>query len=147
MEYPLNFKRYSDALGNNQLLGLKCRTCSAITCPPKMNCQECAGSELEVVELSGAGEIKTFTHTFVAPLGREDEVPYVMALVELEEGPWISGNLTGVSPENVNMELIGRKVKLGHKLFTGDSYSSGQAERPVFSLVEKFESQDANSRP
>jgi len=136
MEYPLGFKQYSDALTRNKLLGLKCRNCSTITCPPKMTCQECGGSELRIVELSGVGEIKTFTHTFVAPQGRECEAPYVVVLVELEEGPWISGNLIDISPDRVNMELIGRKVELGHKVFPGDCYSSGPAARPLFCFKE-----------
>lgn len=136
MEYPLAFREYSDALSKDKLLGLRCRACSAITCPPKMMCGECGGADLGRIELSGAGEIKTFTQTFVAPLGRECEAPYVVVLVELEEGPWIAGNLIDVSPGKVNMDLIGRKVELEHKTFPGDPYSSGAAARPLFRFKE-----------
>jgi hypothetical protein len=90
---------------------------------------------------SGVGEIKTFTHTFVTPQGRECEAPYVVVLVELEEGPWISGNLIDISPDRVNMELIGRKVELGHKVFPGDCYSSGSAARPLFCFKEERRSE------
>jgi len=91
MKYKIDFRTYSDALKKNQLLGLKCQGCGAVTCPPKMVCQHCAGSDQEIVELSGKGEIKTFTITYVAPLGREVEAPYTILMVALEEGPWISG--------------------------------------------------------
>ena len=137
MEYKLDFKKYSDALTKNRLLGLKCNDCSAYTCPPKMTCQECGSPDLEIIELSGKGEIRTFTQTFVAPQGRECEAPYTVVLVELEEGPWIAGNLIDISPDGVNMDLIGRKVKLGHKVFPGDQYSAGPAARPVFSFVKE----------
>ena len=137
MEYKLDFKKYSDALTKNRLLGLKCNDCSAYTCPPKMTCQECGSPDLEIIELSGKGEIRTFTQTFVAPQGRECEAPYTVILVELEEGPWIAGNLIDISPDGVNMDLIGRKVKLGHKVFPGDQYSAGPAARPVFSFVKE----------
>jgi uncharacterized OB-fold protein len=100
-----------------------------------MTCQECGGTNLEIIELSGNGTIKTFTQTFVAPQGRECEAPYVIILVELEEGPWIAGNLIDISPDKVTMELIGKKVRLGAKVFPGDQYSAGPAARPLFSFL------------
>ena len=135
MEYSLSFRTYSDALKENRLLGLKCKDCGTITCPPKMTCQECTGTNLEIVQMSGEGKIVTFTQTFVSPQGRECEVPYVITLVELEEGPWIMGNLIDIDPNKVSMELIGKKVKLGHKVFPGDTYSDGEAARPLFSFA------------
>lgn len=135
MEYKLDFKTYSDALKKNKLLGLKCDNCGAYTCPPKMTCQECAGTDLHVVEMGGKGEIATFTQTFVAPLGRECEAPYVIVLVKLDEGPWIMGNLINISPGDIGMELIGKRVELWHKVFPGDAYSNGEMARPLFSLL------------
>ena len=134
MEYKLDFKTYNEGLMKNKLLGLKCCECKTYTCPPKMTCQECGGIDLNVVELKGAGQITTFTQTFVAPLGREAEVPYIVVLVELDEGPWIAGNLIDIAPDKVSMDLIGRRVRLGHKVFPGDIYSAGPAARPLFSF-------------
>ncbi|THB77631.1 MAG: Zn-ribbon domain-containing OB-fold protein [Desulfobacteraceae bacterium] len=134
MKYKIDFQTYSDALKTNRLLGLKCTSCGAVTCPPKMVCQECAGTEQETIELSGKGEIKTFTTTYIASLGRQVEVPYTVIMVALEEGPWISGNLNEMDPKKVTMDIIGRKVTLGHKVFPGDLYSSNEAARPVFSF-------------
>lgn len=136
MEYMLDFRTYSDALKQSKLMGLKCNDCGAYTCPPKMTCQECTGSNLEVVEMSGKGEIKTFTTVFVAPEGREGEAPYTIVLVELEEGPWITGNLIDIDPAKADMKLIGKKVKLGYKVFPGDNYSAGEAARPLFSFAD-----------
>jgi len=135
MKYKIDFRTYSDALKKNQLLGLKCQDCGSVTCPPKMVCQHCAGSDQEIIELSGKGEIKTFTTTYVAPLGREVEAPYTIVMVALEEGPWISGNLVDMDPSKVDMDIIGRKVTIGHKVFPGDIYSSGEAARPLFGLL------------
>lgn len=134
MKYKIDFRTYSDALKKNKLLGLKCNACGVITCPPKMVCQACASDNQEIVELSGKGEIKTFTTTFVAPMGREVEVPYTIVMVALDEGPWISGNLNEMDPTKIDMEIIGRKVTLGNKVYPGDIYASGEASRPVFSL-------------
>lgn len=134
MEYKLDFKTYSNALKENRLLGLRCHECTTVTCPPQLVCGECAGGDVSVVELTGKGKIITFTTTHVAPLGRETEAPYTIVMVALEEGPWLIGNLVGVDPADTDMNLIGKKVKLGHKVFPGDSYSDGEAARPLFSF-------------
>ena len=135
MKYKLTFKAYNAALKENKLLGLKCMSCGAVTAPPKMVCRQCAGSELDIIQLSGAGVIQTFTTVYVVPEGREEECPYIVVLVELDEGPWIMGNLDGVDPTQAGMELIGKRVNMGAKIFTGDKYSAGDGARPLFSLM------------
>ena len=133
MEYKLAFKEYNRALEQDKLLGLKCQDCGAITVPPQMVCGKCASSSMDIVELSGRGEVQTFTTVYVAPEGRQDEVPYIIVLVKLDEGPWIMGNLIGIDPDQATMELIGSRAEMGHKVFRGDKYSDGEAARPLFS--------------
>ena len=136
MEYTLTFDEYNKALKKNRLLGLKCAGCAAIITPPVMMCPSCGSGSLEVTELKGRGVIQTFTVNFVAPLGRESEAPYTVVMVELDEGPWIMGNLVDVDPAIVNMDIIGKRVKMGKtigsRVFPGDAYSAGDAARPLF---------------
>jgi uncharacterized OB-fold protein len=135
MEYKLTFKDYNEALKANKLMGLKCQDCGTVLVPPKLVCRECASSNMEVVELKGTGKIQTFTTCNVAPEGRENEIPYTILLVELDEGPWVMGNLTGTDPAATSMEMIGQRVKMaGSAIFTGDRYSAGDSARPLFSL-------------
>jgi hypothetical protein len=136
VEYKLTSKNYNEALKQDKLLGLKCRACGNITVPPAIVCRQCAGQDLEIKELKGGGKIRSFTSVFVAAEGRESEVPYTIVLVELDEGPWLMGNLDGIDPKTASMELIGKKVKMGHKVFPGDKYSAGEGVRPLFHLVD-----------
>jgi len=135
MEYKLTFTEYNEALKQNKLLGLKCQACGAITVPPKMVCRQCTSPELEITELKGAGKIRTFTTVSVASEGRETEAPYTIVLVELDEGPWIMGNLDGIDPAEAGMDLIGKRVKMGVKIFPGDKYSAGESARPLFTFA------------
>ena len=135
MEQKLYFKDYNEALKQDKLLGLKCRACGALNIPPKMACRQCAGFDMDVVEVEGKGKIKTFTTVFVAAEGRESEVPYILVMVELDGGPWLMGNLEGIDPKTATMELIGKKVKMGHKIFPGDKFSAGESARPLFTLI------------
>ena len=134
MEHKLTFKDYNEALKKDKLLGLKCRECGAITVPPKIACRRCASPDMDIVELKGTGEIQTFTTVNVAAEGYESEVPYTIVMVELDEGPWMMGNLVGIDPSKVTMELIGQRVKMGHRVFPGDKYSASDTARPLFSF-------------
>ena len=135
MEQKLYFKDYNEALKQDKLLGLKCKACGALTVPPKMACRQCGSNDMDVVEVKGSGKIRTFTSIFVGAEGRESEVPYILVIVELDEGPWLMGNLDGIDPKAASMDIIGKKVTMGHKIFAGDKYSAGEAARPVFKMV------------
>jgi hypothetical protein len=61
----------------------------------------------------------------------------VVTLVELEEGPWIMGNLVGVDAEKTTGDIIGKKVTMsGVGVFDGDKYSAGEIARPLFSIED-----------
>ena len=136
MEYKFTFKDYSEALKENKLLGLKCKECNTITVPPKMVCRKCTSPDMEVIELKGSGKIQTFTTCNVAPEGRENDIPYIITLVELDEGAWIMGNLAGIDPAEATLEgLTGKRVKMGQsKVFPGDKYSAGELTGIIFNL-------------
>jgi len=136
MDYKLTFNQYNEALKENRLLGLKCSKCQAVTVPPRMVCRSCQSPELEIIQLSGRGTIQTFTTVFVAAEGRQDELPYIIVLVELDECPWLMGNLTGIEPEKATMEIIGKRVTLSHRVFPGDKYSAGDCASPLFILED-----------
>jgi uncharacterized OB-fold protein len=136
VENKLIFKDYNEALQQDRLLGLKCRACHTFTVPPALVCRQCSGTDLEIIELKSGGKIRTFTTVYVAAEGRESEVPYVIVVVELDEGPWIMGNLDGIDPKEASMELIGKKVSMGHRVFPGDKYSAGAGASPLFSLAD-----------
>jgi uncharacterized OB-fold protein len=135
MEHKLIFKDYNEALKQGKLLGLKCRACGAITVPPKIVCRQCASPDMAIVELKPSGKILTFTTVYVAAEAREAEVPYIIVMVQMDDGPWVMGNLDGTDPKSATMELIGKTVKMGSKVFAGDKYSAGESARPVFYLT------------
>lgn len=141
-EYRLTFKDFNQSLRKNKLQGLKCGECGGYTCPPKLVCHECGGSDLEIVQIEGRGKIVTFTSSYLAGLGREAETPILIIMVELAQGPWILGNLVGFDPEKATVEsLIGKQVVLARtRMFPGDAYAGGQEvkgglARPTFTLI------------
>ena len=133
MDYVLTSNMYKQALKEGKLLGLKCKQCGKITAPANKVCIECGSEDLDIIELSGKGEIQTFTVIHVPPEGFE--APFVVAMAELDEGPWVMGNVEGIDPNKVTMELIGRRVKIGHKVVPADEFSAGERVALTFSLI------------
>ena len=132
IEYKLTFKTFNETLREkNKLLGLHCEDCGKYTCPPRMTCQDCGGTNLTIAELSGNGEIATFTSSYVTASGREVEAPILVILVELDEGPWVMGNLVGVDPNQATIEsIIGKKVQLTTtRVLPIDNYSKGEESK------------------
>ncbi len=132
--YKLTHLQYFAALKEDILKGLKCLDCGTITVPPKATCDECGSTNLEVTQLSGDGIIKTFTVIRVAPEGFK--APYVVVLTQLREGPWLTGLLNSHDPESATMELIGKKVKLGHQVVAHMKHTAGEGVVPLFKLVD-----------
>jgi uncharacterized OB-fold protein len=118
MEYKLTFEQYQKGLAEGKFLGLKCGKCDAYTFPPQGVCTECGDQDMEVTEMKGKGTLRNFTVIRVAPEGMKP--PYIVAMVELDEGPWATGNLMEMNLEEADMSLIGRKVKLGSRAFKSD---------------------------
>lgn len=134
-KYPLTWTEYFEALDGGTLLGLRCGKCDSVTCPPMSVCQECGSKNLEKIELSGEGELKTMTSTFTTPEGFGE--PYVFCYVELEEGPWVPGRLDYDPKEATedDQEIIGSEVRLKEGLtLPGDKHTGGDREIPLFEI-------------
>lgn len=89
------------AAAEGRLLIQKCPSCGHRQFYPRGLCVEC-GANPEWEEASGLGSLHTFT--VIRQQGAEPfraETPYVVAMVELEEGPRMMGNVTGCPPEEV----------------------------------------------
>lgn len=130
----MTFKDYNEALKQRRLCGLKCMSCGDVVAQPRLACGKCGSAQLDVINLSGAGVIQSFTVMNVAPEGREMDVPYIVVLVKLNEGPWIMGNLSGVAPSAAGMDLIGRNVVMEGVVAVADKFTGGEVAGPVFAL-------------
>lgn len=79
---------YWDAAKKHQLAILKCTECNTFIHPPRAMCRACQSDSLKPEVVSGRGTIYTLTRThYIYHPAWKDELPYVIALVELEEDP------------------------------------------------------------
>lgn len=85
---------------------LRCSACGHYVHPPKPVCPRCLGRSLGWEAVSGRGQVYSFTVNH-KPWYPGQEVPYVIALVELEEQPGLrlTTNLVGCKPEDVTIGM------------------------------------------
>ena len=98
-----------------KLVGEVCPHCEAKLFPPRDICPECGGEAKSLYTFSGRGEVYSHTTVQDAPAGFEDNAPYTVALVKLEEGPLITAQLTDLGDEAVEIgtpvEMVTRRLR------------------------------------
>ena len=67
--------------------------------------------------LSGKGEVFSWTIIYDAPYGYQEFAPYVVAWVQLEEGPLVTAMLTDINIHDVEM---GMKVEVVTRVLRKD---------------------------
>jgi uncharacterized OB-fold protein len=70
----------------SRLTAVKCQNCGKVYIPPKYICPECESTEFTDITLSGKGKVLTYTTIRVPPLGFEEQAPYHIAIILLDEG-------------------------------------------------------------
>lgn len=78
------------------LVGEKCENNHHVF-PPRDICPDCHGDATTPYTMSGKGEVYSHTTVYEAPAGHEGNIPYVVALVKLDEGPMITAQLTDLT--------------------------------------------------
>jgi uncharacterized OB-fold protein len=88
---------YWEGTAHGELRLQRCRACTSTYFPPQPSCPQCASHDVEVVRASGRGSLHSYVITQLAAPGFE--APYVIAVVELDEGPRLLTNLVDVEPD------------------------------------------------
>jgi hypothetical protein len=95
-----------EAAKRHELQIQHCGSCGALIFYPREVCPECLSSHLQWIKVSGKGTVYSYTiaQAPTHPAFAED-VPYVIAIVELAEGPHLTTNITGCKPEDVRVGM------------------------------------------
>jgi uncharacterized protein len=87
----------------------RCSSCDRFVYYPRALCPFCGSSELAWVEAGGGGRVHAFTVVHRAPAAYREEVPYVVALIDLDEGVRMMTRLVDVEPAAV---AVGMEVEV-----------------------------------
>ena len=100
-----NFYRFC---GHGRLMALKCIECEKLIIPPRIICPKCSSFKFKWIQLSGKGKLRTFSFIHIAPKQFSSQAPYIIGIVELEEGLSLSGRIMANKNEKIEigMDLI-----------------------------------------
>jgi len=101
---------YWEGCGRGELVLQRCGDCGAVQHRPRGLCATCLSSALEHFVASGRGRVHTFTVTHQnGQSAFRNACPYVLAYVDLEEGPRLMTNVVNCEPDAVH---IGMEVRV-----------------------------------
>jgi uncharacterized OB-fold protein len=95
-------KAWWDACRGHKLMVQHCLQCGAFQFYPRIVCSKCMSDRLEWRQSCGHGVVSTYTICRL-PVGEgyADDVPYVIALIQLKEGPTMMSNIVQCDPDSV----------------------------------------------
>lgn len=97
-----------------RFIGEKCPHCGAAIFPPRDICPECTKPAQDLYTFLGTGTVYSFTTLLDVPEGFEEQAPYTIALIRLDEGPLVTAQLTDLDgkPEiGMKVEMVTRKLR------------------------------------
>lgn len=134
-----------------RLLGSECPECKNVYFPPRAVCPRCrreSVGKMRPRQLSGVGAILTHTTVYQPADGFELQTPYVMALVELEEGCRLMTQIVDIDPaqavSGLPVEVCFRRIREDGK--SGVIYY-GYKFRPVRGRLAQSTPVVVESRP
>ncbi len=102
--------KFWDGLKAGKILATKCTKCGELLFPPSADCSNCLSSEMSWVEISGEGEVETFSHIVVRPSSFSEHETYTVAVAKLKEGvkalAWLSGVKLGDAKVGMKVKLV-----------------------------------------
>lgn len=123
-----------DAAARHELIHPHCQECERAFFPPHLACPHCRATRWSWVTSAGRGTLYSFTVVHRAPQPGF-EVPYVIGVVDLDEGFDLMTNIVGVAPEAVR---IGARVTVDWLDVSSADGGAGMV-LPVFRLDEHDE--------
>ena len=99
-------KPFWDGCKEHKLSFQKCKECDHVRWPPAIICPKCYSQQTEWIQAAGNGKVYSYVvyHQAFHPAFKDD-LPYVVAVVELEEGPHILANIVGCSHDKVKCDM------------------------------------------
>ena len=99
-------KPYWDSCRLGRLVIQKCDNCSEFQFYPRGICANCWSNDIKWYPATGKGTVWSFTVTYQnRTLGFAEDVPYILALVELEEGVRMFTNIIDCQPTDVSIGM------------------------------------------
>ena len=90
---------------DRKLMGVKCSKCGTTFALPRPTCPKCHSSKMDWFELKGTGKLLSYSIVHVSTTEYQNQTPYVVGIVEFDEGPRLSGVIREIKHEDLKIGL------------------------------------------
>ncbi|AXI76288.1 Zn-ribbon domain-containing OB-fold protein [Peterkaempfera bronchialis] len=100
-------RTFWDKAAEGELWLPRCGACGEVFFYPRACCPHCASDEVTWTRASGRGTVESFVINHMPAPGYEDDAPYAIAFVRLDEGPRLTANIVGIpqTPDHIHVGL------------------------------------------
>jgi hypothetical protein len=121
MSEETTIKNYFNLINEGKLCAAECSSCNELVLPPRLFCPNCNSKTTNWKELSGKGSLQSFTVIHIAGTRYADDVPYIVAIVKLDEGPSVCARLVDADPLKPEAIHVGDAVMADFEELSGSS--------------------------
>ncbi|MFO1533827.1 MAG: Zn-ribbon domain-containing OB-fold protein [Thermoplasmatota archaeon] len=113
----LSLKEQRDLLRDGKVVGFHCPACKTDRLSPMTRCPKCGGTDIVRREFSKTGTVASYTIQSVASEQFLNETPFAFALIQLDDGPRVSGWIPWIAKA--------KDLPMGQKVEYVPSYKPG----------------------
>ncbi len=99
---------FIELLDQGRVSGTRCKKCGKSFFPPRADCFSCFSAEMGWFEITGSGQLISYSTLIYAPTGFEQDLPFTIALVQFSNDLKLFGRLS--------REIEEEKTRIGMKL-------------------------------
>ncbi len=106
MTEPFTIEQFYKFLAQGKLMAGKCTKCGKIHLPPRPLCDNCYSQIFTWTQMLSKGKLVTYTVIHVAPEQFQNEAPYAVGIIQLENGSKLPGRITDVPEDQLKIGMI-----------------------------------------
>lgn len=116
---PFTVSIFYKFVSEKRLMAAKCNECGTVLLPPKPMCTKCLSTNLQWIELEGAGKLLSYTVIYIAPEQFQSITPYTVGIIELKNGLRLPGMIRDVNAEEIR---VGMDLKIDFEPSTSSQW-------------------------
>lgn len=114
---PVAARFWREQQNRYNLIGTECGNCGRIFFPPRDMCVDChrlSLGKMKKRQMTGRGTVITYTEVHEAPSAFRMQIPYILGIIELDEGPKVTSQIVDCNPNDIkigmNVQSVFRKI-------------------------------------
>jgi uncharacterized OB-fold protein len=102
---PFTIEQFYKFIAEGKLMAAKCTNCGKIHLPPRPICDNCYNQTFTWTPAPTKGKLVTYTVIHIAPQQFQDNAPYAVGIIQLENGKKLPGKITNIPHDKLKIGM------------------------------------------